>query len=334
MEPADPIVARIERQAAGAGLFEALAERLAPTDLQSLLLATTRVRSRRRTPADLRAAVERDGTVQASDIDGRALHRLGGLALEAASEFDAVELPPVCPLGLNVVLGQVDQNNVLATVRGTEVLADPTTAMALEAARRRRSDRQRPTRLCTTARLLRLQPFEGEGHTRHFSVFAMVSAGRAEPADGFELGALRDQGLALLRLLRAAEGDGYRFTDVTFSVCDTVLARGAEGRPARAATARLEQVRDEIFPAIGSAFPEVRCAVTETRGFGLAYYEGLALQLHVTAPGGQRLGIGDGGCTDWTRRLLSDGKERLLVSAIGLEVMVRLFRAGASCPPP
>ncbi len=216
MEPVDPIVARIERQAEGAGLFEALAERLAPTDLQSLLLAATRTRSRTRTPAQLVAAVERDGTLRASDVDGRLLHRLSGLALEAAADFDAVELAPVCPVGLNVVLGQVDQNNALATVRGTEVLADPTTAMALEAARRRRAERQGTTRLCTYARLLRLQPFDGEGHTRHFSVFAMVSAGRAEPADGFELAALRDQGLALLRLLRAAEGDGYRFADVTF----------------------------------------------------------------------------------------------------------------------
>src|SRR4051812_8049581 len=98
MPNGDPIVARIERQAEGAGLFEALAERLAPTDLQSLLLATTRARSRRRTPAQLAAAAERDGTVQASDVDGRALHRLNGLALEAAAGFDAVELAPVCPI--------------------------------------------------------------------------------------------------------------------------------------------------------------------------------------------------------------------------------------------
>jgi hypothetical protein len=188
--------------------------------------------------------------------------------------------------------------------------------------------------VCTNARLLRLQPFDGEGHTRHFSVFAMVSAGRAEPGDGFELAALRDQGLALLRLLRAAEADGYGFADVTFSVCDTVLARGEGGRPARAATARLERVRAEVFPQVQAAFPEVRCELTETRDFGLAYYHGLALQLHVTSPAGQRVGIGDGGCTDWTRRLLSDGKERMLVSAIGMELMVRLFRVGGSSPSP
>jgi hypothetical protein len=334
MRHPDPIVARIERQAEGAGLFEALSERLAPTDLQSLLLAATRVRSRSRTPAQLAAAVERDGTVRASDVDGRLLHRLNGLALEAAHDFEAVELAPVCPVGLNVVLGQVDQNNALATVRGTEVLADPTTALALEAARRRRGSRDGTTRLCTNSRLLRLQPFGGEGMTRHFSLFAMASAGRAEPADGFELAALRDQGLAFLRLLRAATADGYAFADVAFSVCDTVLARGEKGRAARAATARLERVRAEVFPAMTAEFPDVRCEIAETRDFGLTYYEGLALQLHVTGPAGHRLGVGDGGCTDWTRRLLSDGKERMLVSAIGMEVLVRLFRGDGSSPSP
>jgi hypothetical protein len=236
-------------------------------------------------------------------------------------------------VGLNVVLGDIDQNNALATVRGTEVLADPTTAMALEAARRRRA-REDTTRLCTSARILRLQPFDGEGLTRHFSLFAMVSAGRAEPADGFELAALRDQGLAFLRLLAAAEADGYAFADVTFSVSDTVLARGEQGRAARAATARLERVESHVFPQIRAAFPDVRCELAETRDFGLSYYQGLALQLHVTSPAGHRVGIADGGCTDWTRRLLSDGKERLLVSAIGTEIMLRLFRASGSSPSP
>ncbi len=109
--------------------------------------------------------------------------------------------------------------------------------------------------------------------------------------------------------------------------------RARDGRPAPPAPA-CERVQAQVFPQVQAAFPDVRCEVTETRDFGLAYYDGLALQLYVTSPGGQRLGIGDGGCTDWTRRLLSDGKERLLVSAIGMELMVRLCRAAGSSPSP
>ena len=38
-----------------------------------------------------------------------------------------------------------------------------------------------------------------------------------------------------------------------------------------------------------------------------------------------RVNIGDGGFTDWTQRLLSNGKERLLVSAMGIELIAKRF---------
>jgi hypothetical protein len=34
----------------------------------------------------------------------------------------------------------------------------------------------------------------------------------------------------------------------------------------------------------------------------------------------------DGGFTDWTRRLLSNAKERLLVSGMGIELIPKRFR--------
>jgi len=47
------IVERIEREAGVPGLVALLAERLTPTDLQSLLLEVYRLRCSRRQPADL-----------------------------------------------------------------------------------------------------------------------------------------------------------------------------------------------------------------------------------------------------------------------------------------
>jgi hypothetical protein len=38
--------------------------------------------------------------------------------------------------------------------------------------------------------------------------------------------------------------------------------------------------------------------------------------------------VADGGTTDWTQRLLSDRKERLLVSAIGTEMLARFLPPG------
>ena len=48
----DPILQRIEREAGLPGLIDALAERLAPADLQSLLLAVAQRRASARPPVD------------------------------------------------------------------------------------------------------------------------------------------------------------------------------------------------------------------------------------------------------------------------------------------
>jgi hypothetical protein len=40
---------------------------------------------------------------------------------------------------------------------------------------------------------------------------------------------------------------------------------------------------------------------------------------------GLRLNLIDGGFTDWTQRLLSNGKERLFVSALGIELLAKRF---------
>ena len=88
----------------------------------------------------------------------------------------------MCPAGLNTVLGRIDQDNVLATVRGSEVMADPTAALALEAAVRRRAG-DGTVRLATTHRVLRLQPLSGEGIVlRHFRLLALVTAGPSSRA--------------------------------------------------------------------------------------------------------------------------------------------------------
>jgi hypothetical protein len=34
---------------------------------------------------------------------------------------------------------------------------------------------------------------------------------------------------------------------------------------------------------------------------------------------GTLMDVGDGGCTTWTRRLLSDERERLVISGLGIE---------------
>jgi hypothetical protein len=281
MMPVSGHLWRIEREAGMPGLADALAK-LAPTDLQSLLLHVFREQASRRDPRALLGQYERDASVAA----GRDVHALETRAFAAAAAFEPVALAPVSPLGLNAVLGGIAQNNVASTIRMTEVLADPTAALALEAAVRRRTRPDQTVRLCAACRVLRLQPVPpGPGFGQHFALFALVSAGRAQPSHGFEIEALREH-VAIHRSLLAGLDPVVRLTDVPAAVLEAI--DGAVEDPER----------------------------TRARG----YYAGALLEIAVGD-----LGIVDGGLTDWTQRLLSNRKERLFTSGIGLGLAAERF---------
>ena len=59
--------------------------------------------------------------------------------MQPSKKVRGVELSPVSPLGTINVLSGVHQNRVVATDRNTEVVADSTNSLALEAALRRRA---------------------------------------------------------------------------------------------------------------------------------------------------------------------------------------------------
>ena len=283
MMPVDGHLQRIERESGVPGLAEALAE-MAPTDLKSLLLHVFERQAERRDPAALLAQYERDGTVAAAPSN----HAVDAAALRAADGFEPVELAPVAPLALNAVLGRIHQNNVLSTIRNTEVLADPTASLALEAAVRRRRG-ETSVRLCALGRILRLQPVPDlPGYTPHFRLFALVSAGRAQPSHGFERTALEEHLAVYRRLLDGLGIGGYR--------CEVA------GEP------RLD------IP--GTTYDSERRST---------YYDGPMLQIWATDGDGVTYPLADGGRIDWAQRLLSDRKERLLTSAIGVSLVSARF---------
>jgi len=157
-----------------------LASEVSPSDLQSLLLHVFHLRAGALGEADVMRSAERS-LLTPSRLDARVINWFDQVAFGAAEQFEALELSPVSALGLNRVLGEIDQNNVLTTIRNAEVLGDPTPALALECARRRRDPKLRATgavRLCASQRVIRLQPFDVPGFTPHFRLFALVSAGR------------------------------------------------------------------------------------------------------------------------------------------------------------
>src|SRR5262245_2134632 len=96
------IVERIEREAGVPGLATILAERLTPTDLQSLLLEVYSQRSQRRRPATVMAEYAANRFVQLALVPPLSLVAWEQAAYAALPpEFEPVALAPVCPLGTN-----------------------------------------------------------------------------------------------------------------------------------------------------------------------------------------------------------------------------------------
>lgn len=344
------IIARILAETGLPGLFDALADGLAPSDLQSLLLAVYQRRARAVTDAQILASAGR-ALMPPSTVDARLLNAFDRIAFEAAKDFEAVELSPVCPLGTESVLGRIDQNNILTTIRNAEVLGDSTPAMALECARRRGpGDRRKaslPVRLCSSHRVVRLQPFDVPGFTPHFRLFALVTAGRGNAVT------IQEHVRVYLNLFRGLNAAGFSMKDPLVEISDmeaieAVLAEAGISREDVAKSVRAHipgsgerflKERGLTLPAAGelaefeetkAEFPEAEFCVKPDRLEGFGYYHGLCLRISPRAPDGVRYPVVDGGFTDWTARLLQDRKERLLISGIGSELVCRLYRASTS----
>ncbi len=308
------IAGRIARELGSPDLVDKLVA-LPANELTSLLLEVTRRRTR--TPADLVAQFARDRTVKPTADDPRALLAVEAHAFAAAAAFTPVTLSPVAPLGLNVVLGEIDQNSTLAAVRNCEVLADPTTVLALQTALERVADAPATTavRKCAAARMLRMQPFDNPAFSPHFALFALTSGGRARPDHGFELDELDAHLTAHLTLYQRLAADGYRLADVRVEVADTA-----------ADEARLAAVEARVFPSLRARFADVTCAIDRARTHAMRYYRGLCLHVTARDPSGDVQQLSDGGCTDWLARLTSNGKLRFFVSGLGSELLLRRFR--------
>lgn len=69
----------------------------------------------------------------------------------------------------------------------------------------------------------------------------------------------------------------------------------------------------------------IRLSFNLRRLTGLGYYEGPCFHIKAKNDRGEQFALADGGFVNWTQRLLGDSKERLLTSAIGAELMCRMF---------
>jgi len=287
----------------------ALEQQLSPTDLQSLLLDVVRTRAGRVTPARVLRRWREDRLVRPASQDPRVLVKVEARLWEMLpGSFVGVELSPVAPLGTCSAVATVNQNRVVSTVRGSEVVADPTNALAVEAARRR-ADGARWDRVDVAAchRVLRTQAFDAPGLAAHFKLFALVSSARDAGSCATEAQMLTDHLRYWSRVL--AEFVPTRRPRLVFTVFDS---------PTLA-----ERFADVIAPTVTAELSEVDLVADRGRTQGAGYYTHAAIGLRAQH-GGEEIDLGDGGTTTWTAALLGNAKERCVVSCAATERLAML----------
>ena len=304
-----PAVDRIVRDLEGEELLTALSARLTTSDLTALMLEVMRRRAADLTASKVLAQYERDRFVRPAAVDARRLLGLELLALDTvAPPFVPIVTSPLVPLGSHSVVAGVHQNRVVTTIRGSEVAADPTNTLALEAALRRRQllagDAHSSTvvHLAAVDRAVRAQRFEGPRSFAHFSLIGLVSAGRDTGNRSFEAASLREH---VQSLISVCERSGHGQVHVQLTDFD----------------GRYPDVVEETSEALTSE--DVRVTTWPDRTAARGYYPGLCFKLSVL-DGGEEVELADGGHVDWTRALVGSDKERLMISGLSLERLALL----------
>lgn len=78
-------------------------------------------------------------------------------------------------------------------------------------------------------------------------------------------------------------------------------------------------LRERVLERLAAIYPDVAVAFDPDRQAGRTYYRSACFHLYARDGEGCEYEVGDGGFTDWTQRLLSNAKERLLISGLGTE---------------
>jgi len=293
---------RVARGIGGLEVIDRLAA-LSGSDFASVMLEVARRRAARETPASVLRRYQQDRFVRPGGTSWRAGRQAEDILLGCLpAGVEVVTLAPLVPLGTHSALGTVSQHKIVTAIRACEVAADPANALALEAAVRRASRPPGTVRLAAIQRVVRAQRFPA-GWSAHFSLFAMITAGRDEGSRRFEQAALTGQ---------------LRFAVAGLAAADLPRVQVALTPLSEAGRQIAETVAAELAAAPADIVTD------RDRVAGRGYYRDVCFKVNALVDG-VPTEIGDGGFTDWTAKLLASKKERLLISGYGLDRLAALI---------
>ena len=309
----DEIITKILKKAGYPSLLSDLESRLSMSEINSLLLELFKIKTKGMNPAELLRQYTQNRFTNPSCIDPVLSYRFSADLLEAAKKagYTALELSPVTAFGSCSVIARVDQNKVLSALRGTEVVSDVTNALALHIAclksrggfKNAECWKTECLRYCAVHRHIRTQKFQGKNMLSHFQLFGMVISGTDGGNFKFEKEALGET-LDFYRDYLSAQNyvSNLRFiiwprTGVSGNFTEDILTF--------LQAHNFLNISEEKAPSEND------------------YYRGLQFKIRASI-GDTEFEVGDGGFVDWPEKLLQNKKERMLISGIGLEPLMKM----------
>lgn len=316
--PSD-IVDKILHRTGHPHLLSLLSEELSGSELNSLLLEVFNRRIAATSPGELLNLYQQNRFVKPADLPVIPLRQMELDLLERFSNasFQPVELSPVTQLGSCSVVAPADQKKILSALRGTEVLADATNAIALHISDLKKSRQWKPSgpsdklRFSVIQRHLRTQAISGKGFTPHFKIACLVTCGTDTGSYSFEKESLAEH----ISVMAALYRDYYKVDKVQFRFLRRAGYRHADELVRHVREYVLQTNADVVIDIVSQPAREI------------SYYQGIQYKIDVWV-NGRQFEIGDGGFVDWTQQLLQNKKERMLSTGIGFEFMYRIMHGG------
>src|SRR5262249_16002993 len=82
---------------------------------------------------------------------------------------------------------------------------------------------------------------------------------------------------------------------------------------------RTPWLQSDLLDPLAARWPNATFRMDPERTSGRGYYVDACYKLVGVDADGRRIELADGGCTTWTRALISDAKERLVIGGLGVE---------------
>ena len=300
----------VQQRGGNENLISILSEDLSGTELNSLLLEVFARRSKKLAASELLRQYQTNRFVVPAETNYLTLLEKTAETLRTFERhgFLAQHLSPLVPIGTCSAMGVVDQDKVVSALRGTEVLADATNALALYVCSQRKKkevfiSRNEHIKYCASQRHVRAQVVNIKGYSPHFSIGCLVSAGVDTGNFSFERKALTEHFSANADVLKSVFGIPVKYFKL----------QKRSAYPDRFLETLLIHLREH------NLHWEIR---VDANAMPNNYYQGLQFKVIIELAG-REFEIADGGFVDWTQKLLSNRKERFCISGFGLELLIK-----------